>query len=183
MMNLHKVFSVWPFWLKILLIVSLGIFRGPELLSAAIPNPLSSIPRQASTDFSEDGKIPVIVRLRGSVEPQAPAVPTRAKGPARAQARTRLIETMQARAERNRQPLMVRLHRHEIQKIQNLWLINGLAFEATPAQVEELAAMPEVASITFDQRIRLPATRQDQPDSPAEFNIDLVHAPPVWAEG
>ena len=129
------------------------------------------------------GKVPIIVRMKNPVEIQPLATQSSKEGPLRKQARAILIHTLKARAEQSQRPLQRLLDRHGITKFRQLWLINGLALQATPAQIEEISRMPEVASIVVDQAIELPEIIPSQASGPVEPNIDLVSAPSLWALG
>jgi len=129
------------------------------------------------------GKVPIIVRMKNPVEIQPLATQSNKDGPLRKQARAILIHTLKARAEQSQRPLQRVLDRHGITKFRQLWLINGLALQATPAQIEEISRMPEVASIVVDQVIELPEIIPSQTSGPVEPNIDLVSAPELWALG
>jgi len=130
-----------------------------------------------------DEKIPVIVRMKNQVTIDTFAIPSRKHGPIRARARANLIHALRARAEQSRQPLQKLLDRHGINKSRQLWLINGMALRATRSQIEEMAAMPEVASIVVDQVIELPRVVNTQALGAAEPNIVLVKALELWARG
>ncbi|MGK2907914.1 MAG: S8 family serine peptidase [Desulfuromonadales bacterium] len=129
------------------------------------------------------GKVPVIVRMKDPLAVQSLATPTRRKGPIRAQARANLIHALKARADQGQQPLKKLLAQRGITKFQQLWLINGMALLATPAQVEEISRLPEVASIVADHTIELPGIVPAQVSGTAEPNIDQVNASALWALG
>jgi subtilisin family serine protease len=111
------------------------------------------------------------------------AVLSRKKGPARAQARANLVHALKARAKQTRQPMQKLLDRHGVTRPRDLWLINGMALRATRALIEEMAVMPEVASIVLDQTIELPVSVNTQASVAFEPNIALVKAPELWALG
>ena len=58
-----------------------------------------------------------------------------------------------------------------------LWVANAVAVRATPRAVRELAARPDVASVTPDAITVVPTAL------PVEPNIGAVHAPDLWAAG
>lgn len=58
-----------------------------------------------------------------------------------------------------------------------LWVFNAISVTATADVISELAARPEIASVTTDEVRIVPSA------APAEPNIDAVHAPAVWDQG
>ncbi|MGK2907959.1 MAG: S8 family serine peptidase, partial [Desulfuromonadales bacterium] len=169
--------------LKLIVTIFLGFCLLPVSSRAAQDGIIDSFLQNELTMVGADEKIPVIVRMKNPLTVQNFATPSRKKGPVRTQARANLIHALKARAEQSRQPLQKLLNNRGITKSRQLWLINGMAFQATPAQIDELARMPEVMSIVLDQVIELPKIITSQASGPAEPNIDLVHAPSLWALG
>lgn len=129
--------------------------------------------------------LPVIVRLAEPLSVHTLAVPPGVRGTARAQARATLVRALRARAEASQLPLRDLLRKRGLPAPKDLWLINGLAFPATPALIEELAQRPEVASVDLDAVIQVPrvVTAADTDRNLIEDNIDLVDAPALWASG
>lgn len=69
-----------------------------------------------------------------------------------------------------------------------LWLINGLALEASPGLVNRLAALPGVEEVRLDRTLRLPVRPAAEPASgvrplAAHWNLEAVGAPALWARG
>ncbi|MGK2905231.1 MAG: S8 family serine peptidase [Desulfuromonadales bacterium] len=169
--------------LKLTLVFSLGFCLLP-LSGRAVPlEKTGPILQSEPAIASLGGKVPIIVRMKNPVEVQPLATQSRKEGPMRTQARAALIHRLKARAEQTQQPLQRLLSRHGISKFRQLWLINGMALQATPAQIEEISRMPEVASIVVDQAIELAEIMPSQASVPAEPNIDLVNAASLWALG
>ncbi|MBE0596390.1 MAG: S8 family serine peptidase, partial [Desulfuromonadales bacterium] len=67
-------------------------------------------------------------------------------------------------------------------KFQELWIVNGLALDASPELIAQLAARPEVAAIELDGTIELPQVLPSQL-STVEWNIAAVRAPDLWSRG
>ena len=173
---------------KILLKLVFAFFLGSCLLPASSPaaqeQKIGASLQSELVMAGPGGKVPVIVRMKDPLSVQSLATPTRRKGAVRAQARANLIHALKARAEKSRQPLQKLLNRHGITKSRQLWLINGMALLATPAQIEEIARLAEVASIVADQTIELPRRIVPaQVTGTAEPNIDQVNAPALWDLG
>jgi Subtilase family len=65
-----------------------------------------------------------------------------------------------------------------------LWIINGVAVHLRPLAVAEVAARPEVASISLDQVVvTAPAAPKSASTTPVEPNVALIHAPDPWNLG
>jgi bacillopeptidase F len=169
----------------VLSLALLGVgFNPQEAVSAVVsPQVYSALGRSA------EASVPVIVTLNESVDLEsymAAAPQVRALGKAgRREHRAGLIRTLRSRAESSQHGLRERLHRRGMQRITDLWLINGLAFDATSELIAELAALPEVASIKLDGVVQLPEVTPlaDNNLNAIEDNIDLIHAPELWALG
>lgn len=128
-------------------------------------------------------KIPIIVRMKDQMPVSPLSTQARKRGPLRTQARSNLIRALKSRATQSNKPLQTLLQNHGITKAQQLWLINGMAFEATPSQIDEISGMADVASIVVDQAIKLPRVMTPQASTPVEPNIDQVKAPSLWDLG
>jgi len=127
-------------------------------------------------------KIAVIVRMQDPVDLQNIAVQARSRN-LRQQQRSAMIRSLRTRAERSRQPLQEILDRHGTGTVRRLWLVNGIALRATPALIEEISAIPQVASIELDRVIEAPVVEPAALTGPAEANIELVNAPELWSLG
>ncbi len=64
-----------------------------------------------------------------------------------------------------------------VQAYQPFWVFNGFSLSATAVVITELAARPEVFSVTPDALDIVPAL------GPAESNIAAIHAPALWGLG
>lgn len=170
-------------FLKLMLAFSVGFCLSPVSSMATQKGKIDPFLQSKLTMAGFGEKIPVIVRMKNPVAVQSFATPSRKKGAIRTQARANLTQALKARAQQSRQPLQKLLDRHGIANSRQLWLINGMALQATPAQIEGISQMPDVASIVADQTIELPEIIPTQALEPAEPNIDLVDAPSLWALG
>jgi serine protease AprX len=170
-------------FLKLILAFSVGFCLSPVSSMATQKGKIDPFLQSKLTMAGFGEKIPVIVRMKNPVAVQSFATPSRKKGAIRTQARANLTQALKARAQQSRQPLQKLLDRHGIANSRQLWLINGMALQATPAQIEGISQMPDVASIVADQTIELPEIIPTQALEPAEPNIDLVDAPSLWALG
>ncbi len=140
----------------------------------------SLLQKELATKRTE--KLPIIVRLNDPVDAQTLAVTTRSKGAERAQKRANLIRALKSNAQIRQQPLQRFLKSKGIKNPKQLWLINGMALQATPSQIEEIAGLPYVASIMSDAVLEAPQL-VPVTSATAGGNIDLIRAPELWAMG
>jgi hypothetical protein len=68
------------------------------------------------------------------------------------------------------------------QDVQLLWIANSVAMRASPAFIGELAADPRVTQIRLDETMLAPIAYAGL-TLPAEWNINQVAAPELWARG
>jgi bacillopeptidase F len=66
--------------------------------------------------------------------------------------------------------------------LQLLWIANAVSMEASPALIQSLAARNDVTQIRADLQQEAPIAYAGAA-LPAEWNINLVNAPAVWARG
>jgi len=94
---------------------------------------------------------------------------------------TALVRRLHAHADASQAPLRGRLKTLEasgqVTSQTPLWVANAISVTATAKAVRELAARPDVASVTPDAITVVPTA------VPAEPNIAAVHAPDLWAAG
>jgi subtilisin family serine protease len=98
---------------------------------------------------------------------------------------SRVIRALQNMADatqnRIRALLQTRQADGKVAEVEYFWVFNGLAVTATADVIEELAALPEVRSITPDSTLLAPAGQAAL--APAEANLDIVNAPALWQMG
>lgn len=96
-----------------------------------------------------------------------------------------VIEALQSTATNSQQRLRTLLRIKEKQgtvtHIEPFWIFNGLAVTATPATIQELATLPEIASIALDRTIQAPPLFPG--GGTPEPNLALVNAPAMWSLG
>ncbi len=169
--------------LQLLLALSLGICLLPVSSIAAEGDIVGPYLQNELAKAGPAEEFPVIVRMKNPLAVGSFAIQSRKQGPARAQARANLVHALKARAKQTRQPMQKLLDRHGVARPRDLWLVNGMALQATRALIEEMAVMPEVASIVLDQTIELPVSVSTQASGASEPNIAMVKAPELWALG
>ncbi len=97
----------------------------------------------------------------------------------------RTVERLRSQADNTQQQLRTllanRYTQGEVNWVAYYWIFNGLAVNATADVVYELAARPEVASITADKIAALAAPAAY--DGPVVPNLNVVSAPALWDLG
>jgi len=146
---------------------------------ALVPNKLSSQVQQA-IESSQEGELQsVIVTLK------AQANLANILDRNRRIRISRVIMALQNMADatqtRIRDLLETRQSEGKVAEVEYFWVFNGLAVTATADVIEELAALPEVRSITPNETILAPAGREAL--TSAEANLDIVNAPALWQLG
>lgn len=97
--------------------------------------------------------------------------------------RASLARDLRARARGNEAPLVAFLQRRGITDLQSLWLIDGLAFRATPAQIAELQTLVEVRALHLDEFAEPPPVEPSFAHNSPGWNITRVGAPQLWEQG
>lgn len=142
---------------------STGISR----LSAGVHTMLAALPRGEMTT--------VIVTLREQTNLK------RVKGANRAARLNGTIQALTATANSTQVPLRALLRARGAQgKVAGatpLWVVNGISVTATAGVIQELAARPEVASITPDTVAVVPSSGAPEP------GLNTVSAPALWNLG
>jgi hypothetical protein len=97
----------------------------------------------------------------------------------------KVVELLQTKAAASQQPLraFLEIKRREgsVGEVISFWVFNGLAVEATPAVIAELAARRDVLRITADETI--PFLTDESSSTVVEPNISKVNAPALWEQG
>ena len=139
----------------------------------------NALPSAAADEF-----VPVIIQFAAPPEVESFAVRGLRRGQERAAARAKLIRHLRNHAEGSQQNVIRYLRQQGVTGERPLWLINALAVKLTTAQVEDIASLPEVESIRFDEVIHLsqPAPTV-APLALSSYNLDAVNAPELWALG
>ena len=158
----------------ILLILAFLLLMPTAVLGAADVDPALTGPPTASD------RLPVIVRLRAQLDRAELA----ALQPDRRSYRATLLRRLRLVAAESQAPLRALLAARGVEQVHSLLLINALAFEATPAQIAELTARPEVASITLDGSVPPPVLPLAQVVPAQQWdNLTAVQAPTLWGQG
>lgn len=145
-----------------------------------LPNKISPA-LQARLDLLQaDETVTVIVQLRQ----QAKLPPGRNVG--RAEQASRVLESLMVTAEKTQGPVKSFLEDQESKgKVVSyipFWIFNGFSVIAAPDAIQELAAHPDVLSITADELDIVPAASPQALSNP-QPNITLINAPALWSMG
>ena len=128
--------------------------------------------------------VPVIIQFSEPPEVESFAVHGLRRGAERAAARAKLIRHLQSHAEDSQKNVIRYLRQQRVTGERPLWLINALAVQLTAAQIEDLAALPEVESIRYDEVIRLSSPAPQAIDMASAWdNLGAVKAPDLWDKG
>ena len=119
---------------KVVLTIVLALYVPPFSSSAADVEKVEPALQSVLASVGEDEKIPIIVRVNDTISVQSLAVQARKKGHLRAQGRANLVHALKSRAQQSKRPLQRLLNTRGIAKQKDLWLINGMAFQAAPAE-------------------------------------------------
>lgn len=136
---------------------------------------------QSQLDELQAGEtITVIVQLR-----QQANLP-RGNGLGRAEKLSRVIEALTVTAGKTQGPVKKFLEEKKskgrVRSFIPFWIFNGFSVTATQDAIQELAAQPDVLSISADNLDIVPASGLYDLSNP-EANITLVNAPALWSMG
>lgn len=144
------------------------------------PNKISPVLQASLHALQADETITVVVQLRQ----QANLPP--GKGLGRMEQTSRVIEALTVTANKT-QGLVKKLlndkkAKGRVKSYTPFWIFNGFSVTATPDAIQELAAHPDVFSITADALDIVPVSGPQALSNP-EVNITLVNAPALWSMG
>lgn len=153
--------------------VTWRVLQAPEArISASLQSQLDAL--QAGETMT------VIVQLR-----QQANLPG-GKGLGRAEQLSRVIEVLNVTAGRTQGPVKKFLEEKKskgrVRSFIPFWIFNGFSVTATPDAIQELAAQPDVLTISADNLDIVPASGLLNMGNP-EANITLVNAPALWSMG
>ncbi len=141
-------------------------------MDAALNATLSSMPPK--------NMVTVIVQLRQR------AIFKDEKNLQRSEQLASVIENLKVTANNTQGPLArflkLRMRRGAVQDFKSFWIFNGFSVTADAATIKEIAALPEVLSITPDKIEIVPVSYENLLSNP-EQNITLISAPALWSLG
>ncbi len=97
--------------------------------------------------------------------------------------RARLIRALRKQAELRQRWLQPFLQSNRARRFIRLWLINGMALTAGRDVIREIADHPQVERVQLDYAIPLSDEVFHTEAASAEWNIDAIRAPELWALG
>jgi len=146
--------------------------------------------QRALLQAGSDERVRVLVHLREQATGDEFTSTTAEK----VQHRARVVSTLKATAQRTQANLITYLESAQsagqVASYTPFWIFNGIAVQAQPAIIQELAHRPEIASIQLDHyrqwlpntsAISNPATSILQTPTATEWGVERVRADQVWA--
>jgi serine protease AprX len=153
-------------------VLLLAVFTGSHAQAGVIDPELEPI-----LQASKPGQVvPVILTLNDRVDLSA------FKDLDRQTSRTGMIKALKSKADASQQGLKALLTSRRVKNIRQLWLVNGMAFNANSAVIREIANRPDVDSVRLDQTVEAPAVNAGVTAAP-EWNLGAIHIPEVWSLG
>lgn len=131
--------------------------------------------QSALTGAGAEQFIPVIVKLRSA---ESPSVLARRYS---RDHRQQFILEMRGRTRQSSEEIRQFLKGYGIVPRQ-LWLVDAVAFSATPAMITRIAQLADVEAVTTDDLIQMPTVFVDDAATP-EWNIARTGAPQLWDLG
>lgn len=149
------------------------------LLGVALPVSAASVSPSLMAVLShgdEGSRFPVIVTFAAQEQPVQMARRMGSGG------RSDFVREMKGRSQNRVRQVQQGLPHTSHQKLRKLWLIDGIALDATAAEIEQLAQMAEVVSVSLDETFFMPEILPAQADS-VLWNIARTGAPELWSRG
>ena len=149
-----------------------------------------------------DERLPILIEMRE--HPDFASLHRRVAGMAAADRRRLVVNTLRAQAGRSQAEVLAELisaqHDGHAAQVRPLWFINAVAADVTPAELDRLAARPDIEAITYDPPRPMldavetaPARRVSIPVRPSAggavtaatpvWSVNWIGAPTVWSEG
>jgi len=176
---MKKRYSLQKLFLTLVLVLSFGSTLIGGSARALSPDKLSPQVQQAIASSQEGELLTVIVTLK------AQANVSNILDNNRRIRINKVIVALQNMADatqnRVRDILEARQSEGNVTEVEYFWVFNGLAVTATGDVIEELAALPEVRTITPNATILAPAGHAAL--ASAEANLNVVNAPALWGLG
>jgi subtilisin family serine protease len=167
--------------LRSLLAVSLAVALGALLLPAGAGASLTPGLRADLRSLAPGKRITVIVTMRHQAAVDAGGALTRR---ARVLGATRLLRDVAATSQKPlRRVLARRAAEGKVKRVVPFWVFDGLAVTATADVVRSLAARPDVAKVSENTTLAVPAAARMAAGTPVEPNVSVVNAPAMWDAG
>ncbi|MBI5632248.1 MAG: S8 family serine peptidase [Nitrospirae bacterium] len=159
----------------------LFLLPGLVILLFGVPGPVSAgmidpVLKHELQSRGPQDEVPVIVKAVG----YAPLDLVHASD--KGVRRSRIIKALRSTADLPHQDIKEFSMMKGVRNLHSLWIVNSTALSASADVIRELAALPQVESITLDALIHAPVTNAGIQATP-EWNISAVHAPELWSLG
>jgi subtilisin family serine protease len=145
------------------------------LLATASPSTPAAAARVPADGQRAGGRVetlPVVVRLRSRFDVAA------ARGGPRAERLERIVRGLREHANADQAPVRALISgevaRGRASRVTPLWIVNGIALDATHEAIRAIAAHPRVERVTPDRALIAPA---------AQAGLSLTRVPETWAAG
>jgi bacillopeptidase F len=125
-------------------------------------------------------EIPIIVTYRSKESARSLKQALRSE-PRRAR-RFEVVRRLKDAAAANQAPLLAAAEAVGARDIRPLWIADAIAMRASPGQIRQLLGDPGVLQLRLDRALIAPMPMVGDP-LPAEWNIQMVRAPELWARG
>jgi subtilisin family serine protease len=167
--------------LRCLPAIVLAIALGGVVLPAAAGARITPKLRAALRSLPAGRSVTVIVTMRDQAAVDASRARTRQ---ARVLDTTGLLRREASSAQRPlRRLLAARAAQGRVKRVIPFWVFDGLAVTATRDVVREIAARPDVALVSENRSVAVPAVARTAAGTPVEPNIDYTGAPAMWSAG
>jgi len=171
--------------LAILAFLTCAASAGAQERASGYPAKITPRLRQALEVLPVGGRLPVVVTLREQADLR------QIDGFNRAERLERVVKTLQQTATTTQGPIHALLQEQHLTRetdaIVFFWIFNGLSTTASAQAIAEIAARPEVVSITLEETMPAPPELIRAPDesslSASEWNLTLINAPALWQSG
>jgi len=127
-------------------------------------------------ELGPDDEVAIIVRLKDKVDVRA------FKDLDRSERRSKILKALHAKADQSLAPLRVVLNQGRVHRMQDLWLINGIAASVPAHRVGALANRPWIGNISLDMMLAAPTVTYGVTSTPG-WNLTAVAAPDLWQQG
>jgi serine protease AprX len=148
---------------------------GLAALDAAVVTP--DLQQRLGTSLPSD-PVAVILTFPERVDLSRYQGMDRANRPARAD----LVSSLKATASRSQTAALAWLASRGARRVTSLWITNSLACTVPVSLVPELAVRSDIREIHLDEVFTLPKVSGSSTTS-SEWNLQMVHAPEMWATG
>jgi serine protease AprX len=94
-----------------------------------------------------------------------------------------LVQALRDKAQATQGPVLAGLAALGGRSTVSLWAVNGIAVTVRSELVQAVAALPGVENVRLDATVSAPVTATETSAGPAEWNVQMIHAPDLWSNG